>query len=73
MAEMKSASDLLKSSLTDRIKYVVEHAAARLAPDIGRQLLTLIEPSSLATMAAVLTIWTGAQFFALARSQIRCC
>jgi hypothetical protein len=54
--------DIGKMSVEDRLKLVVESAASRLAPSVGRQLLTLIEPKSLAIMAAVLVAWTGAQF-----------
>jgi hypothetical protein len=57
------ALDIGKMSIEDRIKYLVELAAARLPANVGRQLLTLIEPKSLATVAGVLAVWTGAQLF----------
>lgn len=55
--------DVNKMSVEDRIKFVVVRAASRLPASVGRQLLTLIEPKSLAVMAGVLAAWTGAQFF----------
>lgn len=50
-------------SVEKRITLVVENAATRLPADVGSQLLTLIEPESLAVVATVLTVWAGAQFF----------
>jgi hypothetical protein len=58
----KAALDVVSMLIEDRIKYVVEKAAKNFADKVGRQLLTLIEPKSLAITAGVLVIWGGSQF-----------
>lgn len=50
-------------SLEEKLKVVVQRAAAQLPAEIGKQLLALIEPTSLAIMAGVVVVWAGAQFF----------
>lgn len=63
MADAQKSIDVAAMSMAKRIEYVVKHAAALLPSGIGRQLLTLIEPKSLAVIAGVFAIWAGAQFF----------
>lgn len=63
MAEAKPPIDVARMTLMGRIRYVVERAAILLPAEVGRQLLTLVEPGSLAIMAGIVTIWAGAQFF----------
>lgn len=57
--------EISKLQIEERIKLVVENAAPRLPASVGRQLLTLIEPKSLAVVAGVVGVWAGAQFFGI--------
>ncbi len=50
-------------SIEARIEAVVRRTAAQLPAEVGRQLLALIEPRSLAIIAGVVSLWAGAQFF----------
>lgn len=63
MAIPAAQSNVSALSLQDRLTIVIKRAAAQLPGDVGRQLLALIEPKSLAIMAAVVAVWGAAQFF----------
>ena len=58
-----SASNPHSMPLDAKLAVVVRRAAVKLPSEIGRQLLALIEPVSLAIMAGVVVVWAGAQFF----------
>ncbi len=62
-AAPRAQPDIASMSLESRIEAVVKRAAAKLPAEVGRQLLTLIEPQSLAIIASVVVVWAGSQFF----------
>jgi hypothetical protein len=44
---------------------VLTKAASLLPSDVGEQLLAMVTPQALATMAGVVVIWAGAHFFGI--------
>lgn len=48
-----------------RLKTTITKAAALLPYDVGQQLLALVTPQALATMAGVIVLWAGSHFFGI--------
>lgn len=57
--------DITSLNLQSRLEIVLTKAAARLPYEIGQQLLAMISPQALATMAAIVVVWAGAHFFGI--------
>jgi hypothetical protein len=51
--------------MAGKLVAAIQRAAARLPAEVGRQLLGLVEPKSLAIMASVIILWAGSQFIAV--------
>ncbi len=60
---MSTPINVAAMSMQQRLKIVIEDAADQLGPDLGKQLLDMVSPGSLATAAAVMTVWAGSQLF----------
>ena len=57
--------DTTSLNLQSRLEIVLTKAAARLPYEMGQQLLAMISPQALATMAAIVVVWAGAHFFGI--------
>lgn len=57
--------DVTRLDLQARLHVVLTKAATLLPADIGQQLLSLITPQALTTMATIVVIWAGAHFFGI--------
>lgn len=57
--------DVVRLDLQARLKIVLTKAASLLPADVGQQLLALITPQALATMAGIVVLWAGAHFFGI--------
>ena len=55
--------DTTSLNLQSRLEIVLTKAAARLPYEMGQQLLAMISPQALATMAAIVVVWAGAHFW----------
>lgn len=59
--------DVNNLNLQSRIEIVLTKAAALLPYEMGQQLLAMISPQTLATMAAIVVVWAGAHFLELVK------
>ncbi|WP_234455752.1 hypothetical protein [Kosakonia sp. LAM2021] len=57
--------DVVRLDLQAKLKIVLTKAASLLPADVGQQLLALITPQALATMAGIVVLWAGAHFFGI--------
>jgi len=57
--------DIATMDLQARLEASITKAASLLPEDIGKQLLVLISPTSLATMAATVVLWAGSHFIGI--------
>ncbi|VYT98835.1 hypothetical protein [Metakosakonia massiliensis] len=57
--------DVIRMDLQSKLQVVLTKAASLLPSDVGEQLLAMITPQALATMAGVVVIWAGAHFFGI--------
>lgn len=57
--------DVTRLDLQAKLRLVLTKAAALLPADVGQQLLALITPQSLATMAGIVVLWASAHFFGI--------
>lgn len=57
--------DVAHLNLQSRLEIVLTKAAALLPADVGQQLLAMITPQALATMAGIVVVWAGAHFFGI--------
>ncbi|WP_245912288.1 hypothetical protein [Mixta gaviniae] len=55
--------EAIPGDIQSRLQLVISKAAVLLPADIGQQLLAMVTPSTLATMAGVIVVWAGAHFF----------
>ena len=56
-------ADPVRQNFPDRLGEVIKRAAAKLAPEVGAQLLGLVSPQSLAIIAAFLVGWAAGHAF----------
>lgn len=59
--------DGIPDDIQSRLQLVISKAASLLPSDVGQQLLAMVAPSALATMAGVVIVWAGAHFFGLVK------
>lgn len=57
--------DVIRMDLPSKLRVVLTKAASLLPSDVGEQLLAMVTPQALATMAGVVVIWAGAHFFGI--------
>ena len=57
--------EVIPSDIQSRLQLVISKAAVLLPSDVGQQLLAMVTPSALATMAGVIVVWAGAHFFGI--------
>lgn len=57
--------DVSKLDLTGRLQIAVSKAAKLLPADVGSQLLAMVSPEALATMAGIIVVWAGSHFFGI--------
>ncbi|WP_312042533.1 hypothetical protein [Erwinia sp.] len=57
--------DVFPNDIQSKLELVFSKAAALLPADVGQQLLAMLTPSALATMAGVIVIWAGSHFFGM--------
>jgi len=51
--------------MQQKLELAIIKAAKLLPGDVGEQLLAMLTPSALATMAAIAGVWAGAHFFGI--------
>jgi len=57
--------NIIQMDLQSKLQVVLTKAASLLPSEVGEQLLAMIAPQALATMASVVVIWAGTHFFGI--------
>lgn len=57
--------NIIQMDLQSKLQVVLTKAASLLPSEVGEQLLIMIAPQALATMASVVVIWAGTHFFGI--------
>ncbi|WBF45984.1 hypothetical protein [Serratia rubidaea] len=57
--------DVIRMDLQSKLQVVLTKAASLLPSDVGEQLLAMVTPQALATMAGVVAVWASAHFFGI--------